>query len=663
MATDAWQESRTAVVALWRRIRPGRAEAVTAELDSARAAVAAARDLGDETAEEKLVSFWQREFHQLLDEDPTAAIDVRELVIKRLSPLLDRQGQIEVQSLLLSATASSGGQIIQAHNVYLGPQHTTPTSAAAMQTLPRDVTAFTGRDVELERLLSADTSNALVIHAIDGMPGIGKTALATRAAHLLSERYPDGQLFVQLHAHTPGQRPADPGDVLAALLATTGMTASEIPEDLDLRAQRWRDRIAGNRVLLVLDDAADQAQIEPLLPGTAGCLVLITSRRRLVALDGAEPLPLEILPEQEAVALFMRLSRRAPQPEDTAAVAEAVRRCGYLPLAIAVLAGRLAHHPAWTMAQFAEDFATAHNRLDELDTGERAVAAAFELSYLDLPASQQRSFRRLGLHPGLDIDAFAAAALNDVSPAQARRELEVMYADNLIDEPVPGRYQPHDLIRSYARRLVLDDPAAERKAAIDRLFDYYQQTAETVDRHLDRAVRPGTPPAEDAPYAIPDLTDPARAMHWMRTERANILACADQAAATKRYAHTVRLAAAMATFLDQEGPWPQTVALHQKAISAARTIDDLPSEATALFNLGRVSRVTGHYDDATQYLEQAIAIFVQLGEVLGQAFTINELGRVRRITADRVPAADLHERALMLYRSIGDRRGEAYALN
>jgi DNA-binding SARP family transcriptional activator/tetratricopeptide (TPR) repeat protein/transcriptional regulator with XRE-family HTH domain len=541
---------------------------------------------------------------------------------------------------------------------------------ATMRTLPRDVAAFTGRDAELRRLVAAAAGAAgvVAIRAVDGMPGVGKTALVTRAAHLLAGDFPDGQLFVGLHAHTPGLAPADPAEVLAGLLACTGLGPREIPAGLEARAQRWRGRLAGRRVLLVLDDAAGQAQVEPLLPGTEGCLVLVTSRRRLIALDGAQPLALDTLPPGRAAELFARLSRRAPGGPGAGAVADLAALCGYLPLAIALLAGRLAHHPGWTITGFATDFAAARDRLAELAAGDRpgdpAVAAAFQMSYADLRAGPQRLFRLLGLHPGADIDACAAAALAGVTLAQARQDLDALYADHLIDEPAPGRYRLHDLIREYARTLAArHDPAADRDQAAGQLLDYYQHTAQAADRHLTRHPRPGPPPAATAPAAAPALPGQAAALAWMRAERANLLACTGYATASAQPRRIIALTAAMAAFLYQEGPWQQAAALHQAAAATALHHGDRLGEASALHELGRVRYLTGDYPAAAGLQEQALAIYQDIGSRLGEASALHDLGRVRHMTDDYPAAAGLQERALRIFQETGSRQGEASALH
>ena len=577
----------------------------------------------------------------------------------------------EPESSQTRIDAHAGGQSGQYvagrdQSISIGPM---PAPVATMRTLPRDVAAFTGRDIELQRLMAAaaEAAGVVTVHTVDGMPGVGKTALVTRAAHLLAGTFPDGQLFVDLHAHTPGLQPADPGEVLAGLLACTGMAPREIPAGLEARAERWRGRLAGKKVLLVLDDAAGHAQVRPLLPGTAGCLVLVTSRRRLIALDGAQPLALDTLPPDQAVELFLRLARRTPDGSGAGAVAELARQCGYLPLAIALLAGRLAHHPSWNLTTLTGDFAAARDRLAELAAGDRpgdpAVAAAFGMSYRDLPADRQRLFRRLGLHPGSGIDAYATAALADVPLGQARQGLDALYTDHLIDEPAPGRYRLHSLIREYARTLTTrHDPADDRDQAIEQLLDYYQHTAQTADHHLTRHTRPSPPPVTTAPAAAPDLPDQASALAWMHTERANLLACIGYATTQAQPERIIALTAALAAFLLQEGPWHQAATLHHTAATTARHLGDRRGEAGALHDLGCVRYVTDDYRAATGLLERALALYHDLGSRRGEAGALHELGCVRFVTGDYPAAVGLQERALALYQDLGSRRGEADAL-
>ena len=272
------------------------------------------------------------------------------------------------------------------------PLRTVPGgAAAATRTLPRDLASFTGRQRELAELVEAAAGAAGVvgIHAIGGMAGVGKTALAVHAAHKLAGRFPAGQIFLPLHGHTPGQQPVDPADALASLLLTAGVAAAQIPPGLEARMALWRDRLAGQQLLLILDDAADSEQVQPLLPGTGGSLVLITSRRHLSALEDATAVSLDTLPPGEAAGLLVRLASQAGPSPDDPAVAEITRLCGYLPLAIGMVARQLHHHPAWTLAGRAADLAAAVDRLELMTTENLSVAAAFNLSYEDLTGDQQ----------------------------------------------------------------------------------------------------------------------------------------------------------------------------------------------------------------------------------------------------------------------------------
>jgi transcriptional regulator with XRE-family HTH domain len=322
--------------------------------------------------------------------------------------------------------------------------------AAATRTLPRDIASFTGRERELRELVGAASTvgsgRVIGIHAIGGMAGIGKTAFAVHVAHQLAPQFPGGQIFLPLHGHTPGQRPVDPADALASLLLTAGVAPAQIPPSLEARMALWRDRLAGKQqLLLVLDDAADSDQVRPLLPGDGGSLVLVTSRRHLVALEDATAISLDILPREEAAWLLVRLAGRPGLDPEEPAVGEIVRLCGYLPLAVGMLARQLHHHPSWTPADLVADLTAARDRLELMETENLSVAAAFNLSYKDLTPGQQRIFRRLGLHPGTEIDVYAAAALDDTELGAARRNLEALYDQYLLSEPARGRYRLHDL--------------------------------------------------------------------------------------------------------------------------------------------------------------------------------------------------------------------------
>ena len=540
-------------------------------------------------------------------------------------------------------------------------------AAAATRALPRDIASFTGRHTELEQLLGAIVAltapgGVVGIHAIDGMAGVGKTTFAVHAAHRLAVDFPGGQFFLPLHAHTPGQRPVEPADALASLLLTAGVPAAQIPPGLEAREARWRDHLADKKVLLVLDDAAGHEQVRPLLPGTAGSLVLITSRRRLAALHDAAVISLDTLPPAEAAALLVRLAARPGLRAGNPAVGEMARLCGYLPLAIGMLASQLSHHPAWSAEQLVAELATARERLALMRAENVSVAAAFNLSYAELTPGQQRLFRRLGRVPGPSVDSYAAAALDGTSLGMARRHLDELYNQHLIAEPAPGRYQLHDLLREHARGLADTDPA-DSDAATGRLLDYYLHTALAADRLVpawDTAYRPQ--PVVDWPGEAPNLSTLGQAAAWLEAERPNLHAAVVHAATSGRDLPAVQIPAAMGGFLRERGHWDQAVALHQMALSAARHAGDRAGQAGTLHELGLMRTIVADYPAAAASLKQAVALYADIADLAGQAFALCQLGIVQVWTGDYPAGIASDERALVLARSCGDTRAEACAL-
>jgi hypothetical protein len=515
-----------------------------------------------------------------------------------------------------------------------------PSSPGVRYSLPPDTAAFTGREEELHRITASVTDAAgagsvVAIHAIDGMPGVGKTTLAVHAAHALRHRFPDRQLFINLHAHTPGQDPLTPEAALAALLTATGVEARSLPGDLQGRAGLWRDRMAGQRAVLVLDNAAGSDQVTPLLPGDGGCLVLVTSRRYLGDLPGtAIPLLLQVLAPQQAQEMFARLVPRAVGPD--AAVAELVRLAGFLPLAISLLARVYARHPSWSLADLA---AETRASMLTLAAEKDSVAAAFEVSYRYLDPGQREFFRRLGLHPGTTIDSYAAAALAGTGLREAARYLDALHDEGLLTEAGYRRYGMHDLIRRYARDHAAADPAPERERALDRLLNYYQHTAALAEARLARRARTSPAPDTPTPAAAPALAGADQALAWARAERPNLLACLDHATDTGQHARVVALTAVLATLLRQDGPWADALTRHATGVETARRLGDRLGQANALLNLGTVRWLTGDYPGAADALSEALGISRDLGDRLGQASALTDLGVVRWLTADYAEAA------------------------
>jgi tetratricopeptide (TPR) repeat protein/DNA-binding XRE family transcriptional regulator len=543
-------------------------------------------------------------------------------------------------------------------------------TAAATRALPRDVTSFTGRQADLDRLaegldsLAAD-GGVVGICAIGGMAGVGKSTFAVHAAHRLAGGFPDGQFYLPLHAHTPGQRPVDPSDALSSLLLTAGVAAAQIPPGLEARAARWRDHVAGKKILLLLDDAASHEQVRPLLPGTGGSLVLLTSRRRLAALDDATVIDLDTLAPQEAAALLIRLAGRPGLRPGDAAVGEITLRCGYLPLAIGLIASQLRHHPAQTAESVAESLAAATDRVELIRAENLSVAAAFDLSYQDLNPGQQRLFRRIGLIPGPTFDAYAAAALDGTGAGEARRQLDELYDQHLITEPAPGRYQLHDLLREHARIMATRTAAAaDSEAASGRLLDYYLHTALAAGRHFDtgastfRQRPPGSAPAQ-----IPDLAALGQAAAWLDAERANLHAATDYAGTHGYSRHAIAIPVAISGFLSARGHWDQSAALHRGALAAARRAGDRLGEADTLSTLGALQRDTGDYPAAATSLAQALALYRDGGDRPGQAWTLGQLGLLRAWTGDYPAAAASHQQAMALFADLGDLPGQAWTIN
>ena len=542
------------------------------------------------------------------------------------------------------------------------------TLAAATRTLPRDVASFTGRERELAYLVKAVTDAAasggmVGICAIGGMAGIGKTALAVHAAHRLAPQFPDGQIFLPLHGHTPGQRSVDPADALASLLEASGIAVQQIPAGLESRGWLWRDRLADKRMLLVLDDAAGHEQVRPLLPGTSGSLVLVTSRKHLTALEDAQVISLDILPPDNAAALLVRLAARPGLDPTDPAVRDITRLCGHLPLAVGMLARQLHHHPAWTAEELAADLAAARNRLELMQAENLSAAAAFDLSYQDLTPDQQQMFRCLGLHPGTDIDAYAAAALDDSDIDSAGRNLAGLYDHYLIAEPSRGRYRMHDLISEYARTLAATDSAAHRDTAVDRLLGYYLQTAHAASHHLARRI-PVQPYATGAipSVNVPDLSKQKDATGWMDAERANLYAIAAYAATHGRASFAVALPAMMHGYLRHHGHWDQVLTLHTRALDLAHQAGDWQAVATALTDIGDIQMLSGDFPVAAASLTQAAEMYREHANQHGEAHALSILGYVQQLTGDNRAAAASLATALSLYRGRGDRQGEAGAL-
>ncbi len=533
---------------------------------------------------------------------------------------------------------------------------------AVRHSLPPDTAAFTGRDDELRHFVAAVTEasgsgGVVAIHAIGGMPGVGKTALAVHVAHLLRDRFPDRQLFIDLHGHTPGQDPVTPETVLAGLLTATGVDARYLPDGLDGLAGLWRDRIAGQRILLVLDNAASSGQVAPLVPGGVGCLVLVTSRRHLGDLPGpVVPVLLDALPPEQAREMFLRLAPRAATEPD--AVLDLARLAGYLPLAISLLARVYAKHPSWTLTDLTGE---TRESLLTLAAEKDSVAAAFDVSYRHLPGAQQRFFRRIGLHPGTSTDACAAAALAGVPLRDAAGYLDALHGEGLLTEAGYRRYGMHDLIRRYAQDLASADSTAECDQAVRRILDYYLHAAWCANQHIARS-GPIQPPALAAPPVTPDLSTPQQAFAWMQEEWPNLSAAADYARDQGITDVLRSLAAALHGFLRTQGYWIADAELQRAAAAAAREDADRFGHAASLVNLADAQYLLDQHPAARESLAHALDLYGKVGHRGGRADALTVRGDVERQTGAHKEARRTLEEAVSLYETADDPAGRATAL-
>lgn len=571
----------------------------------------------------------------------------------------------EVESNLrvgLTGTVFGSGTNIQAARDVTLNQLAPQSRESITDSLPRDLRKLVGRIAELQYIEDLSILRQEVnIFAIDGMPGVGKTALAIKTAHKLASEFPDGRFFVELRTHTPNQTPTDPSDVLATLLIGLGLDPRNIPESIEARRNLWRDRVASKRILLVLDDARDQAQIEPILPGGKYCLTLITSRCRLVALDGAVPLSLDTLNPESAIKLFYTLARPNPIESDKAYVARIVQLCGYLPLAVVLVAGRMAHRTTWTFDQACRELEARQNRLNGLSGGERSVRAAFAVSYHNLPFERQQFFRRLSLYFGTDVDAYAAAALADVTYDTACNELDTLYLNHLVEENTSGRYRVHDLLREYVQDLNDHEPSIDRSGAISRLLEYYQYAGTVADQYLACVTRPRHAPR--IYYAtIPRISSHADALAWMRTERVNLAACLEYAVFNHDLMKIVCFAMAFPGLLRLDGTWQQAIKVYSEAAAAANRLGDHLTEANALNELGDIKTLTTEYSEACSLQLRALELYRLINSSLGEANALKDLGRVRLASGDYGEAQTLLQAALEICLEIDDQLGEANAL-
>jgi DNA-binding SARP family transcriptional activator len=539
--------------------------------------------------------------------------------------------------------------------------------------LPAPVRPFVGRETELAELDSllerAGAPAAVVISAIGGTAGVGKTALAVHWAHQVADRFPDGQLHVNLRGFDPAGNPTPPAAAIRALLEALEVPAERIPASLDAQAGLYRSLMAGKRMLLVLDNARDAEQVRPLLPGSPGCLVLVTSRSHLAglaALEGAHSLPLGLLTDAEAHALLAARLGPARLAAEPGATAELIRLCAHLPLALVIVSAQAVARADFPLAVHAAGLRDGAGRLEALDTGDPAasVRSVFSWSYRQLSPAAARLFRLLGLHPGPDISAGAAASLAGYGRDQVRRLLATLADAHLLAEHVPGRFSCHDLLRSYAAGLAAaHDAPAERRAATGRLLDYYLHTAHAGHRLLRPFRVPITLTAARPGAVAERLAGPEQAMAWYEAEHQSLLAATRYAAESGFTRHAWQLPESFGTYLNVRGHWDDLIATQHTALTAATALGDHTAQALAHDRLGFACALRGRHDQAASHFGQALEKFQQAGDLTRQAGTHLNVSFLLARQGRYAEAADHDKRALHIYQAAGDRSGQALALN
>jgi DNA-binding SARP family transcriptional activator/tetratricopeptide (TPR) repeat protein len=555
-----------------------------------------------------------------------------------------------------------------------GPEPADPQKPTVPAQIPLAVRTFAGRAGQLARLDAllpaawTPPGSAVFVAVVSGTAGVGKSALAVHWAHRVADRFPDGQLYVNLRGFDPSDRPMAPADAVRGFLDALGQPAERVPADLPGLSALLRSQLAGKRVLILLDNARDAEQVRPLLPAAPGCLVVVTSRdplTSLVAIEGAVPVPVDLLTDAEARDLLVsRLGARRVAAEP-AAVERIAARCARLPLALAVVAGRAATRPELPLSALAAELGTHPSTLDAIAGSDPAsdVRAVFSWSYRALSPAAAEVLRRMSLGPGPDLGIAAVASLAGVPPAQARAGLAELDRAGLVLEQRPGRYTFHDLLRAYATELVeTHDAEADRAAAVHRLLEHYVATAQAAAQRLDPARDPAPRAARHPAIAVPE---PPReqAQAWFADEHRSLLAAVRLAAELGLDEHTSRLAAAMTTFLDWHGQWPELVAVQEAALRALRRLGDRPGQGAASCELGQVYARIGRYDAAHQYLWTALCLFEQLDDAAGLARAHYHLGWLQHAQRRFRDALEHSEQALALFERLGDKLWRARALN
>jgi tetratricopeptide (TPR) repeat protein len=572
--------------------------------------------------------------------------------------------------------SAGASQVVQARDIHgsIHIQQPRVSSPPVPQLLPPDITHFTGRDAELgklDALLNLDTAAqpaAVVISAIAGTAGMGKTALAIRWAHKARDHFPDGQLYVNLRGYDPGPLVA-PEHALDGFLRAMNVAGENVPHGLDAMAGYYRSLLAGRRMLVVLDNAATPEQIRPLLPAAHTCMVLVTSRSRLsglIARDGAHRITLDLLSPAEAISLLRSLIGPVRAGHEPGATAELARRCAYLPLALRIAAERVDARPQVRIADLVNDLSIEQNCLDILSTDDdetTAVRTVFSWSYRGLTPPAARVFRFLGLHPGPDISVPAAAALTGTTLTTVRRLLDMLSSVHLLEEIRPSRYRFHDLLRAYATECASDEETElEITEAMGRLSDWYLKTAHAASH----AMHPNQDrmPQESVSHLTEPLTFTSRnqALLWYDEEIVNLMAITQSASHKGQHLIALNLPAAIDSFLVLRSRWADQIAAHQISIAAARHLQDQLAESRSLRVLGAAYTDSERFEEATPHLQSALKIAEATGDPWDIGASCHCLGLAYRGLSQFKDAIENFQRAHSIYREVDDQRGQGVVL-
>jgi tetratricopeptide (TPR) repeat protein/transcriptional regulator with XRE-family HTH domain len=549
---------------------------------------------------------------------------------------------------------------------------------AVPRQLPAALRHFAGRAGELailDRLLDdalaagSVTDGAVGLTVISGSAGVGKSALAVHWAHRVSGRFPDGQLYVNLRGYGPSGTPATSGEVIRGFLSALGVPPLRIPAELGEQAGLYRSMLARRRVLIVADNAREAAQVRPLLPGSRTCLVVVTSRSLLgglAAVDGAQPLILDVFSEPEAAQLLaarLGAARLSAEPEHSGKL---IAWCARLPLALSIVAARAVACPDFPLAALAAEMEDSRGRLDKLDAGDPAssVRAVFSWSYSRLREPDARMYRLMGVHPGPDISVPAAASLAGACVPEAKSALSSLAAAGLITECSPGRFAFHDLLRAYAAdQSEACDDEAQRHAAIRRCLDHYLRTAQAAAGALDPAQDFSAHGWPESGLSAELITDSDQALAWFTAEHRVLLAVSRWAAEAGFSAHAQQLSRALVTFLGRGGHWPDLIATQRLALACAQQLGDSDGQARAHCELGRVHTRLHQSDQARRHLTQAIELSRRLGDKAGEARAHLHMSVVDERAGCSGQSLSSCLRALGLARAAGDPLLQANACN